>query len=169
MLATTRTYKAAAFLLALVLGVFLVEGGNVNAEVVGTSKQSAEALANNKFQTCRDLDGTAEIHYNMNSDGSIDSITVSCKGGNAAQTTCTFYQGAFSTTVVCDLMPGATEPSQHTTIGDGVLEEIEPTTTPVHGDLGGGTLDPSGAGSSRPAVRSGAVATTVQADDEERP
>lgn len=169
MIATSRTYKTAAVLLALVFGVFLVQGGGVNAGRVGTSQKSAEELAGHKAQECRALDGTAEVHYDMNTDGSVDSITVSCNGGGADQRTCTFYQGTVSTEVFCELMPGETEPSNHTTIGDGVLEEIEPTTTPDHGDLSGGTLDTPDSGTTRTTVRSGTFATTVQADDEERP
>ena len=168
MISTTRTHKTAAVLLALVFGVFLVQGGGVDAKRLGTSHKSAEELAGSKAQDCQTLDGTPETHYDLNSDGSVNSITVSCNGGSADQSTCTYYQGTVSTEVFCEIVPGETEPSDHTPIGDGVLEDVEPTTTPVHGDLGGGTLDIPDTGTSRPAVRSGAFASTAQ-DDDERP
>ncbi len=141
MIAMTRTYKFAVVLLALVFGVFLMQEGGVNAQRIGTSPKSAEELASSKAQTCRDLGGTADVHYDMNTDGSVDSITVTCTGDGGKPSTCTYYQGTVSTEVFCDVLPGETEQSEHTTIGDGVLEDVEPTTTPVHGDLGGGTLD----------------------------
>src|SRR5215203_1646533 len=93
MIAMTRSYKFVAVLLALVFGVFLMHGGGVNAQRVGTSSKSAEELASTKAQTCRDLGGTTEVHYDMNSDGSVDSITVSCTGDGGKPSTCTFYQG----------------------------------------------------------------------------
>ena len=170
MIGTTRTYKAAAFLLALVFGVFLVQGGDVSAELRGTSQKSAEELAGNSFSDCRALGGTATIHYDMNTDGSIDSITVTCDGrGASVKSNCTYYQGSVTTEIFCALMPGETEPSEHTTIGDGVLEEVEPTTAPVHGDLGGGTLDTSNGSSSRPRVTGGTRSSVIQVDDDERP
>ena len=167
MIAMTRTYQAAVFLLALVIGVLLVHG--VSAREVSTSPSSAEALAQSHAARCQRYGGTPNVHYDLNADGSVNSITVTCTGSRLGDSSCRYKQGYTQTIVDCELVPGETEPSDHTTIGDGVLEEVEPTTTPVHGDLGGGTLDPTAARSSSPAVRSGTVATTVQADDEERP
>lgn len=167
MIATNRTYQAAVFLLALVFGVLLVQG--VSAREVSTTPSSAEALAQSHAARCQRYGGTPNVHYDMNADGSVKSITVTCTGSRLGDSSCTYKQGYTQTIVVCELMPGETESSEHTPIGDGVLEEVDPTTTPVHGDLSGGTLDPTDAGSSRPGVRSGTVATTVQADDEDRP
>ena len=167
MIATTRTYKTAAVLLALLFGVLLVQGVGA-AGKVRYSPQSAEELATREGQMCKDGGGTPSYHYEMNEDGSVFSITETCHGGSFDDWECEFFEGP-PTAYVCLITPGETEPSEHTTIGDGVLEEIEPTTTPVRGDLGGGTLDPTDSGPSRPIVRSGTFATTVQEDDDERP
>lgn len=64
-------------------------------------------------------------------------------------------------------MPGE-QSTEHTTLDDGVLEDVEVSTSPVHGNPGGGVLATPEAGASENGGIAGAShATTAQADDDE--
>lgn len=166
MIATIHIFKAGALLLALLFGVALVQGVGAVPKPIHT-RLSIETRVNQDRDFCMnhaDAHGFS-VKYERNEDGSVKSATTKCLGGLADGHTCKHEANSFT----CTLEPSPTQPSDHTTVGGGVLEDVEVIPSSDHGNLGGGTLATPEAGTSQTRVIVGAFQATTAQDDDEQP
>jgi hypothetical protein len=167
MIATTRLLTLST-LLAVFFGLILVHQAGakpINAHPSTTIEQRVE----NAGENCMGEGSGGKsfsVKYENDANGQPTKATTKCKGGHFNGQNCTFTKSTTECWYV--LMPGEQTTSPTGPVDGGVLENAEVTPSPIHGDLGDGTLaTPEASPAPRVVVNTDRSAVVLAEEDDE--